>query len=231
MLGITPVGMLYGTVRHVLLAALFAVAPFATSATTRDRGPCGEGELTAEAVGETLYLQWTGIITPPMNDRISTEFANRKGHIRTVVLDLSSCGGKLPELERTIATLKRIKDSHRLETKVGRGATCGSACIPLYLQGQTRWGALTSSWLFHEVSERKNNEGSKLTANRSATERLFQDYFLPAGVSEVWLNRLRLIVQHADYWQTGQNLVDDKSGVITHPIDNLEPNGTEQQRY
>ena len=80
------------------------------------------------------------------------------------MLDLSSCGGDLPELERLIATLRRIKETHRLDTRVGRGATCASACVPVFLQGQDRWGALTSSWLFHEVGHWADREGQTIAA-------------------------------------------------------------------
>ena len=61
------------------------------------------------------------------------------------------------------------------------------------------------------------------------TERMLQDYFLAAGVSEEWLSRLRPLIQHSDYWQTGHNIWEEKSGIITHPIDNLTPRGTERR--
>ena len=67
--------------------------------------------------------------------------------------------------------------------------------------------------------------------DRAESEMLFQDYFRAAGVSEAWLSQLRIRVQHANCWQTGENLWKDKSGIITDPIDNLEPRGSEEQRY
>ena len=67
--------------------------------------------------------------------------------------------------------------------------------------------------------------------DRAESEMLFQDYFRAAGVSEAWLSQLRIRVQHANCWQTGENLWEDKSGIITDPIDNLEPRGSEEQRY
>ena len=67
--------------------------------------------------------------------------------------------------------------------------------------------------------------------DRTVTERVFQDYFEPAGVSEKWRNHLRIMVQHSDYWQTGQDLWEDKSGIITDVLDNLVPRGAEQQKF
>jgi hypothetical protein len=55
--------------------------------------------------------------------------------------------------------------------------------------------------------------------------------FVAAGASVAWVNRLRLLIQNTDYWQTVQNLWDDKSGIITDPIDNLVPSRTERKKY
>jgi hypothetical protein len=67
--------------------------------------------------------------------------------------------------------------------------------------------------------------------DRAVTRRVFEQYFPEAGVSEGWLNRLRVLIQHSDYWQTGEDLWEDKSGIITDPLDNHAPRGTEQQRF
>ena len=100
-----------------------------------------------------------------------------------------------------------------------------------FLQGQRRWGALTSSWLFHEVSRWDARRRTDVSVNRTVTARLLEDYFPQAGVPEAWLNRLRMMTQHSDYWQTGQNLWEDESGIITDPLGNHVPRGTEQQRF
>ena len=92
-------------------------------------------------------------------------------------------------------------------------------------------GALTSSWLFHEVGLWTDPARRNLTTDREKTERVLQDYVLPVGVSETSLKRLRPLIQHSDYWQTGQNLWEDKSGIISHPIENLAPRSTERRIY
>ena len=60
---------------------------------------------------------------------------------------------------------------------------------------------------------------------------MLEDYYVPAGVSETWLNQLRIMIQHSDYWQTGQNLWESNSWIITDPIDNLVPRRTERLKY
>ena len=61
-------------------------------------------------------------------------------------------GGSVAEGERVIDVLRQIKATHQLETVVAPGDVCASMCVFIYVQGQKRLGALTSSWLFHEVS-------------------------------------------------------------------------------
>jgi hypothetical protein len=194
---------------------------------------CGQSLVAASdsVRAEMLGLSWTGTITDPMSECILGEFEKAKAKTRRVVLNLDSRGGGLGAADRTIAALKKIRETHFLETMVSPGSTCGSACIPVFLAGERRWGALTSSWLLHEVGRWTDPARRNLTTDREKTERVFQDYFLPAGVSETWLKRLRPLIQHSDYWQTGQNLWEDKSGIITHPIGNLVPRSTERRIY
>ena len=195
--------------------------------------PCDRGKLRASTASRfgTLYLRWTGTIRAPLYKNIALQFEKAKSQVRTVSFQISSCGGDREEMERTIGLLRSIKRTHTLETIVDRGGLCASACVPVFLQGKRRWGALTSSWMFHEVWRWADRDRADVSVNRTVTERLFQDYFEPAGVSEKWLNHLRIRVQQSDYWQTGENLWADKSGIITDPVDNLVPRGTETQRY
>ena len=185
--------------------------------------PCDRGELRASTASRpgTLYLRWTGRISAPLYKNIALQFEKAKSQVRTVYLQISSCGGDAKEMERTVGLLRSIKKTHTLETIVDRGGLCASACVPVFLQGERRRGALTSSWVFHEAWRWADRHRADVRVDRTVTERLFQDYFEPAGVSEKWLNHLRIMVQQSDYWQTGEDLWADKSGIITDPLDNL----------
>ena len=187
--------------------------------------PCARSNLKASAFVrmKTVHIKWTGQIANPMREQVLAEFDKAKGQARNVVLILSSCGGNLGEAERVIDVLKNIKKTHHLETRVDPGSMCASACIPIFLQGMRRRAALTSAWLFHEVTRPNAADKTKKQMDRAITERLFEDYYLPSGVSEAWLNRLRIMVQQSDYWQTGENLWESKSGIITEPIANHLP--------
>jgi hypothetical protein len=177
-------------------------------------------------------LEWTGKIAEPMADCVEAEFNKVSGGVSWVVLSLHSPGGYLPATERVVAALGKIRRTHHLDTVVRHGAMCWSACVPVFLTGKRRFGALTSTWLFHEVGTwAYAGQHRYHTVDRALSDRVFRDYFLSAGVSEAWLTRLYIVIPHADYWQTGQSLWDDKSGVITHPLDNLVPRKNERPKY
>ena len=117
-----------------------------------------------------------------------------------------------------------IKETHKVHTRVEPGRMCGSACVFVFLTGKRRYGALTSVWLFHEAwgAVAIAGEGSIERRSSSAqTGRLFDRYFVPAGVSTKWLTRVRSLIKDGDYWQTGRDLWESKSGIITEPIENL----------
>ena len=65
----------------------------------------------------------------------------------------------------------------------------------------------------------------------AATDASFADYFIPAGVSKRWLKRVRQKIKTGDYWQTGQNLWDSKSGIVTRPLGNLQQRDQEDRKY
>jgi len=132
-------------------------------------------------------------------------------------------------MQRAIAVLEQIKGTHQLVTKVDRGDTCGSACVPIFLVGQRRIGALTSAFYFHPVvigvlgDPGTREETARMQVRSSATEDLLRRYFSGAGLSEDWLRYLRRTLRTHDLWQSGRDLWESKSGVITETLDNLEP--------
>ena len=203
-----------------------ALVALGTSNLAQAGDPCAKGDLKrVEVYHRTLSLMWTGTIERRMHDKIEAEFEKAKDDIKRVDLSLNSCGGNVKEMEATVASLRRIKKTHRLETEVGWAHECASACVPIFLQGQSRYGALTSSWAFHQVGQGEiapmGRDADKVTVLTEETERLFNDYYVPAGVSKKWLERLRGIIKDEDYFQTGEDLVKDESHIITHTLDNV----------
>ena len=191
--------------------------------------PCGPGHMRAEVRDGTLLLRWAGRVEQQMSADIAAEFDRYTSRVSTVSLSLNSCGGSLSYMERAIAVLEQIKGTHELATLVDRGALCGSACVPIFLIGTRRIGALTSSFFFHPVVVGGVvDPGTPKVEVRShqrsqETEKIISRYFVGAGVSDGWLEYLRRTLRSSDLWQTGRDLWESKSGILTETMDNLEP--------
>ena len=62
------------------------------------------------------------------------------------------------------------------------------------------------------------------TPGRSSLDRFLKQYYASAGVSQGWLHGLKGIIEKSGgYWQTGRDLWDDKSGIITQTISDIQP--------
>ena len=168
----------------------------------------------------TVRMAWRGPIAAPMAQQIREAFENHKDQATRFVLLLSSEGGSVADGERVIEMLRQIKRSHELETIVPQGEKCASMCVFIYVQGQTRYGALTSVWLFHEVSHLDPVTKRIVRLDRLAWDRLIDKYFRTAGVSEEWIVNLQQLTVESDYWQTGADLIQSNSGIIHKPLGN-----------
>ena len=167
----------------------------------------------------TVFLHWEGTIAAPMADQIDTAFQAFASTRRRFVLFLNTGGGSVLEGEKVIAVLQKIKRTHQLDTSVSQGSRCGSMCIPVYLQGRSRFAGRSSSWLFHEVTRPGAQYGSTKRVAESY-RRLIDKYWVPAGVSQTWIERMLVETNNHDWWQTGNDLIADKAGIITHALEN-----------
>jgi ATP-dependent protease ClpP protease subunit len=167
----------------------------------------------------TLLLYWDGTIAPPMAAQITQAFEAFRTSRRRIVLALNTGGGSVAEGERVIEVLRRIRITHQLDTTVGPGGRCGSMCLPIFLQGQNRFGARASSWLFHEIT-RPGVQFGRHKRVEGSYRRLIDAYWKPAGVSQTWIDQMLTQTDNHDWWQTGHDLIVGKSGIITRPIEN-----------
>jgi len=208
--------------RSFRLGAILAAFALIGQAVSANAWGLQEGRLriaASDADNPIVRLSWTGPIAAPMAQQIREVYEDRKQRATRFVLTLSSEGGSVAEGERAIEVLRRIATTHALETVVSQGEKCASMCVFIYLQGQKRYGALTSSWLFHEVS-RRDPISKQTTLDRPAWERLVDKYFPAAGVPAEWIADLKQRTVESDYWQTGADLVQSNSGIIHVPLGN-----------
>lgn len=191
---------------------------------------CGPGRMHASVAdgGKKLVLNWTGRIDGEMARTLSRAFEVHGREVTAVELSLSSCGGRIDEMATALGELDRIKRTHRLVTVVDQGATCASACIPIFLAGETRRAAMSSLWFFHR-SWRQGATGGIDEVRTQVSDRGFvthylEQYYVPAGVSREWLNHLiEMIANTGGYWQTGRDLWEARNGMITETIGDVMP--------
>lgn len=169
---------------------------------------------------DLIYLKWRGKIAAPMANRISEALAAHEGDGSKIILSLSSPGGSVDEGAKVIRLLRAIREKHALVTSVDAGAMCASMCVPVYLQGQQRIAAADADFMFHKVVFRdffSNERDSSVPAASidAETDHFFEAYFVAAGVSPTWTQKLRSeIAGGNEVWKTGRELVDEKSGIV-----------------
>jgi hypothetical protein len=201
----------------------------------RAADPCADGDLKPVTIadGDTLQLKWIGTVTGKMARKIDTAFETNKRRVKAVELSIQSCGGRTDYMADTIAVLRQIKTTHALSTVVEPGATCASACIPIFLASDRRRAAMSSLWFFHrswryQLSGGVDAIGTSAPGTRSV-EKFLNRYYAPAGVSSAWLKHMREVIENnGGYWQTGRDLWDAKSGMVTETIGDIQPQQNRQ---
>lgn len=179
----------------------------------------GTLEVTTKGVSDdTVVFEWRGEVAPPMTNMIRKAY-NQWGPKKTrIILSLHSPGGMLGEGDRVVRLLKKISRTHQLDTVVETRRTCASMCVPIYLQGENRLAAGSSRWLFHEPRAYDFVTDEPIPASKGETEamtkRFLQRYFIRPDVSEPWVANTREQMRGRDYWRTGDQLVNEKSGII-----------------
>jgi ATP-dependent protease ClpP protease subunit len=192
--------------------------------------PCARGELRPPTIvdGGKLRLTWSGTVTAKMAPMIADEFDAYKHRTKSVELSMNSCGGRTDYMAATVGVLAQIKTTHQLTTVVERGATCASACIPIFLSSDRRLAALSSLWFFHRSWRYQMTGGVDGVQTKApgtiSLEGFLDRYYASAGVSRPWLAQLKTIIETNDgYWQTGRDLWERKSGIITETIGDIAP--------
>jgi hypothetical protein len=192
----------------------------------------GGGAMPAAAEMRTRYLpdtqvlkiKWTGKIKQPMAAELEDVIA--KWHGRATggfELILDSGGGKMREGRKVIALLQKLKQTRRLATTIFAGRKCGSSCVPIFLQGQTRAAAAATLWLFHEVGKTDPKSKKLIGLRPERTQHYFQAYFVPAGVPRIWLDRLSKRIRGRDLWMTGREVFETGSNIINRKIGSSRP--------
>lgn len=173
----------------------------------------------SDIVPGAVEFSWRSAVEIPMARRFSEAFEKSRNNSNQIVINLHSPGGSLREGRKVIEVIEFMKKSHRVFTYVGARRSCLSMCVPIFLHGTERIAASNSRWMFHEpksvdfFTEKKVAEPE--FERRAMVKRFVGLYFVNSAIDQTWLKALLIKWQGKDVWYTGQQLVDERSGVIS----------------
>ncbi len=176
------------------------------------------GTFTAKEEGGTIVMRWRGAIEAPLAARIEETFRTHQASGARFLLILASPGGKVDHGGDVVRLLKTMQRTNAVDTLVEGRSVCASMCVPVYLAGRYRTASPAARFMFHEVSFRdavtdKRNEVPEKAIERG-TDQLFDRYFRPAGVDELWISGIRKEMHGKDIWRTAEQLMAERSGIV-----------------
>lgn len=178
---------------------------------------------------DRIVLGWSGPVQEPMRERLAAALDRYKTDPRRLVLILNSPGG-LVEHGREVVFAIRNSD-RAIDTLVQKAGVCASMCVPIFLAGRERKADPEAYFMFHQVSldrsakdnlkrrAHSDSERAELTTvlgilETAVTDDFFQSDFGTRGVKPAWITMMRRKIAGGDVWMSGQQLVDEGSGVV-----------------
>ena len=192
---------------------------------TASVGPSTQ-KLAVHEEPDRVVLAWSGPISEPMRDHIVAAIDTYKADTRHLVIALNSPGGSIAHGREVMEALRKASHVRPIDTLVEKGGVCASMCVPIYLIGTTRIADPGAHFMFHEASLRlpEGKEISKTdretispirkTIESLATDDLFSRDIATQRVDARWLTAMRTKITYNEIWLTGQQLVDEGSGVV-----------------
>lgn len=197
--------------------------------------PSGSGDVASRQIlsiseePDRIVLGWSGPVQEPMSERVAAAFDRYKADRRRLVLILNSPGGSIEHGRKVVAVI-RARD-RAIDTFVQKAGVCASMCVPIFLAGTKRMADPEAYFMFHQASlsssARENmkrqefNESEKAlfsqtvkTIETQVTNEFFRNDIGIRGVSVTWLARMREKISGHDIWMSGQQLVDEGSGIV-----------------
>jgi ATP-dependent protease ClpP protease subunit len=168
-----------------------------------------------------------------MSERIAATLDRYKADRRRLVLILNSPGGSIEQGRKVVAAI-RARD-RAIDTLVQKAGVCASMCVPIFLAGSERMADPESYFMFHQASlnssTRENIKRQQFSESETAllsqtveaietqiTDDFFRNDIGIRGVNSVWLARMREKIPDRDIWMSGQQLVDERSGIVDRLI-------------
>jgi ATP-dependent protease ClpP protease subunit len=201
--------------------------------------PSGSGDVASRQTlsiseePDRVVLGWSGPVQEPMSERIAAALDRYKTDRRRLVLILNSPGGSIEQGRKVVGEI-RARD-RSIDTLVQKAGVCASMCVPIFLAGTERIADPEAYFMFHQaslsISTKENIKRQHFSDAESArlsqavkvietqvTDDFFRNDIGIRGVSKVWLARMREKISGRDIWMSGQQLVDERSGIIDRLI-------------
>ena len=203
------------------------------------QAPSGSGNVAARRIltiseePDRIVLGWSGPVQEPMSERIAAALDSYKADRRRLVLILNSPGGSIDHGRKVVAAIRAR--NRAIDTLVQRAGVCASMCVPIFLAGDRRMADPEAYFMFHQASlsgkARENMERQEFsesekalfsqavaTIETQATDELFRSDIGLRGVSPGWLAGMRKKISGRDIWMSGQQLVDEGSGIVDNLV-------------
>jgi hypothetical protein len=178
----------------------------------------GRGSLAVERRADTVVLRWRGSIHAPLAAKLEEAYRDNAGGSHRFLVSLHSPGGSLQHGREVMRVIRKMQQTHAVDTVVENRRACASMCVPVYLTGQRRTAAPAARFMFHEVSFSDSVSGKVETVPKEAigraTDQFFERYLKPFGLNERWLASMREAIRGKDVWRTAQQLVDERAGIV-----------------
>ena len=182
---------------------------------------------------DRIVLGWSGPVQEPMSERVSAALVRYKADQRRIVLVLNSPGGSIEHGRKVVAVIRA--QGRAIETLVHKAGVCASMCVPIFLAGSKRMADPDAYFMFHQASLNssvsEHQKRKEFTASEKAiysqavkaietqvTDDLFRNDIGIRGVNTAWLARMRDKISGRDVWMSGQQLVDERSGIVDRLI-------------
>jgi ATP-dependent protease ClpP protease subunit len=201
--------------------------------------PSGSGDVASRqtlSVSEEpsrIVLGWSGPVREPMSERVAAALDRYKADQRRLVLILNSPGGSIEHGRRVVAAIRAR--GRAIDTLVQKAGVCASMCVPIFLAGTKRMADPEALFMFHQASlnssVRENIKRQEFSASQEvifsqaveaietqATDDFFRNDIGIRGINMVWLARMREKISGRDVWMSGQQLVDEGSGIVDRLI-------------
>lgn len=201
--------------------------------------PSGTGDVASRQTlsineeADRIVLGWSGPVQEPMSEHLAAAFDRYGRDRRRLVLILNSPGGSIEHGRKVVAAI-RARD-RGIDTLVEKAGVCASMCVPIFLAGARRIADPEAYFMFHQVSlnssakdgMKEHIKGRELSDVEKAsfarvvksiethvTDEFFRNDIGIRGVSAVWLAGMRQKISGRDVWMSGQQLVDEGSGIV-----------------